>query len=567
MAYVTQGGTINPLTYAGDPMEAGLGLNAEQQAQNQLANQLLGFQNTYNQLNLPSFNTFGNIWAGEGHGLDAASNFGFGDYGALQQYATPDLFGNLSQDTFSNDYLNFQVRPDLANQIGSGGALYGTTADQMYKYFETIPGALQDQKVLSYLDAMDKADASAGIHNDVWQASQAKRSIQTTGAVLAAMGGAAGIAGGLAGAGAGAAGEGLGALSAADLSSGFAALPAGSAGTVGGGVGLSTVAGSGALVNPALWSFGGSPLTGLGGVADASWGVNPKLTSTPMTGADTAGLYDPGYGYAGAESGQLFPGLSSGNTSFLGSLGDVFSGNASLGSLLGGGSGSGSILSTLGSLFGGGGGSGQNSGIGGLLGAILGGTAAGLGSQGNGTVDVTTTPWGPQQPYLTQGFGAASNQLAQSQANPSQVLQPAEQGLLSTIQGDYLNPETNPYLKQTYDLAAAQLTPGIESYYAKFGRQGSGAAGNALGNAYASLGNQIYGGNYQQERSRQNAGILAAPGFAQTGYNAQFAPVTNYMNAIRGNYGGTQSTPYTSNIYGEILSGALGGSQLLGGLF
>lgn len=211
-----------------DPMEAGGGLNATDVARMQHEAALSSFQNSYNSLDLPSFNKFENIWADVGHGLDKPQNFGYSDYAALDKYATPELFGNLQGD-FNNDYLNFQVRPDLAAGIGNGGGLYGTTAEQMYNYFQTIPGALEDPNVQQYLYALFDANKSAKGHNDTWQQAQAKRSKQTSSLALAAIGGAAGLASAAAGAAAGAGGAAAGAGGAGAA----AAAPAWTAGALG----------------------------------------------------------------------------------------------------------------------------------------------------------------------------------------------------------------------------------------------------------------------------------------------------------------------------------------------
>jgi hypothetical protein len=197
----------------------------------------------------------------------------------------------------------------------------------------------------------------------------------------------------------------------------------------------------------------------------------------------------------------------------------------------------------------------------GLLGAALGAGAGALGgAKQSGTTTVTNEPWAAQQPYLMAGFNNALGTLGA--AYPSYTLGPAQAGLLSTINGDYLN--ANPYLDATFNKAADAITPRIEALFSKYGRSGgNNSSAASLGNTLSGLATDIYGQNYQAERARQNQGILAAPAFSQGMTGAQFAPVSAYMSAIGANRGNSTSSPYYTNPLGSILSGALTGYQLL----
>lgn len=93
-----------------------------------------------------------------------------------------------------------------------------------------------------------------------------------------------------------------------------------------------------------------------------------------------------------------------------------------------------------------------------------------------------------------------------------------------TMRGQYLNPATNPWLKATYNQAAQGLT---DAYSTGTAAQTDAAAARAgalgssgynqqtamnqygLGRNLSELGTQIYGGNYQTERSRQDAAVQA----------------------------------------------------------
>lgn len=90
--------------------------------------------------------------------------------------------------------------------------------------------------------------------------------------------------------------------------------------------------------------------------------------------------------------------------------------------------------------------------------------------------------------------------------------------LQQTMAGQYLTPESNPYLEQTYNAAARGVTdqyrqavaPGLMAQAQQAGVAGGSAAGEQdayqrfqLGQNLSDLAAQIYGGNYQQERGRQ----------------------------------------------------------------
>lgn len=94
------------------------------------------------------------------------------------------------------------------------------------------------------------------------------------------------------------------------------------------------------------------------------------------------------------------------------------------------------------------------------------------------------------------------------------------------LSGQYLDPASNPYLRSTYDLASRAVTdnyrdavlPQLNSRFALAGQSTSGnfagaygRANQALGTSLSDLGTQIYGGNYQAERGRQESARSFAP--------------------------------------------------------
>ena len=170
-----------------------------------------------------------------------------------------------------------------------------------------------------------------------------------------------------------------------------------------------------------------------------------------------------------------------------------------------------------------------------------------------------------------------------------------------TLSGDFLN--SNPYLDAMYNQAADNITrnyqeavaPSIGANAEAQGRYGSGLYQNMmansqreLGDSLGRLGTDIYGQNYANERARQDAAMGKIPGMAGLNYfdanqmlgvgqmqdtqaqnqlsdqynqymfdqNRPGMNLSNYQNAITGNYGGT--TTATQPEYGNSTAGKIG---------
>ena len=241
---------------------------------------------------------------------------------------------------------------------------------------------------------------------------------------------------------------------------------------------------------------------------------------------------------------------------------------------LGGASGSSGIGNLLGGLIG-------NQGLGALAGGLLGGLGGNQKPAGNTTTTTVSDfpDWYKNQyvqPYLNQVQSTFNSQGAY---DPS-LVNAANAEQLKTVQGQYLDPATNPYLQKTYDMGAQNLTqqynlatkPGMD---AQFNRANAFGVGNSaweqydaenkrqLGNSLQNLGTNIFGGNYQQERARQASASSGAPGFSASSQSAPYAGQSAY-GSLLGNFkpqSQTNTQPYFSNTGAGILGGALAGSQ------
>lgn len=217
-----------------------------------------------------------------------------------------------------------------------------------------------------------------------------------------------------------------------------------------------------------------------------------------------------------------------------------------------------------------------------------------MGSKGGGETVQTSSqtnsdPWAAQQPYLRDLFSRAqqmysnpspylaqANQARVAEAGPNSLTGQAAGEFGKTISGDYLNADTNPYLKGAVDNAMNQVQSRVSGLYGARGgnNYGSSAHQEWLGRSLADTALPIYAQNYATERGRQlNAAQLAPAlsgariGNLDTAANSPWDQLQRYQQSIGGNYGGTSSTvgtqPYNpGNPLADLLGLGLGGAGL-----
>lgn len=237
-----------------------------------------------------------------------------------------------------------------------------------------------------------------------------------------------------------------------------------------------------------------------------------------------------------------------------------------------------------------------------------------FGGGGGQTVNTVqnSDPWEGVQPYLTDVFSLANQathhaynsgnlingqspytleaqQMAVNAArDPNSLGGQAQSVLGNTISGQYLSPDSNPYLK-----ASVEDALGLAG--SAFAKQYGGAAGQNLGNSgyqealargLGATATNAYSNAYQNERQNQlnalqlapsfnlmNSGILGNVGAQQEAREraemmAPWEHIANYQRAISGQFGGQTSgqQPYYSNPLANALGLGLGGLALYNGL-
>ncbi|HIF12845.1 MAG TPA: tail fiber domain-containing protein [Dehalococcoidia bacterium] len=185
-----------------------------------------------------------------------------------------------------------------------------------------------------------------------------------------------------------------------------------------------------------------------------------------------------------------------------------------------------------------------------------------MASGGTSSSKQSSQPWLEQQPFLKEIYGLAQGlygqgdyqygpgsvagfdpaqaagqyQAEQRAMSGSPLLRSAQNESQSTLEGDYLSPESNPWLSKTFDAASRGVSrnfmqtvmPTLNSRFA-MGRTQQDAGQNAqtaamgraqdtLGTNLSELGSRIYGGNYERERGRMGQAGQMARGLAEADY-------------------------------------------------
>lgn len=161
-------------------------------------------------------------------------------------------------------------------------------------------------------------------------------------------------------------------------------------------------------------------------------------------------------------------------------------------------------------------------------------------------------PWAGVQPYLTDllqrgktvsnnpfsfyngdrvaGFSpeqeSGFNLGTQRALAGSPTLNAANNNITKTLNGDYLNPASNPYLKQTVNNALDSVQTRVNSQFSG-NNYGSTANQELLTKNLGDVANSIYGQNYTNERNNQLNASGQATGLASADYQD-----ANYLQGI-----------------------------------
>lgn len=236
-----------------------------------------------------------------------------------------------------------------------------------------------------------------------------------------------------------------------------------------------------------------------------------------------------------------------------------------------------------------------------VAGAVVGGGISLLGGKKGSTQQVADrSPWGPQQPHLTGIYGRAQaqsnqpgiapwdpfsgqayNMLGQQALDPNNLTSQAQAELGRTLSGQYLTPESNPYLAGMASKISGDVRANVSG---AFGGENYGGSANQEWLADKTAENLIplYAGNYNRERGYMQSGLSMAPGLQTANIDqlgragamgdaraaqetqAPWEQLQNYNQLVTGNQGGTttQTNPYFYNPWSSMFGGAAAGAQV-----
>ena len=221
----------------------------------------------------------------------------------------------------------------------------------------------------------------------------------------------------------------------------------------------------------------------------------------------------------------------------------------------------------------------------------------GGGGKGGGkkqTSTQTSAPWTGLQPYLTDylkrgqettqrpynfyngdtvaGFAPEQelgfNLGTQRALSGSPTLNAANKNITGTLNGDYLSPNSNPYLRQNVDQAMGDVQTRVNSQFNN-NNFGSSAHQELLTRNLGDVANNMYGQNYSNERSNQLSAAGQAPGLANADYldpqvlqgiGSQRQGLANqYLGNASEQFDGAAEFPYKQlERYGKVVNNGSG---------
>lgn len=209
----------------------------------------------------------------------------------------------------------------------------------------------------------------------------------------------------------------------------------------------------------------------------------------------------------------------------------------------------------------------------------------------------TTTPWAGVQPYITDylnkgqaqfntpfqyntgdqiaGFSPEQQYALSAQTQRaiqgSPVNAAAQGNITNTLNGNYLSPDSNPYLAQNVNKALGDVTARVNSQFNN-NNFGSSANQELLTRNLGDTASQMYGQNYTNERNNQLQAAGMAPTLANTDYQdiAALGDVGAQRQNLSNQYLNQANNLFTSNYqypqqqldnYGNVIRTGMGGGS------
>lgn len=149
----------------------------------------------------------------------------------------------------------------------------------------------------------------------------------------------------------------------------------------------------------------------------------------------------------------------------------------------------------------------------------------------NDFLNDATVMYNGGSPYFSQtegtGYGLLDKMVADG---PSAQYKAADKTLTDTASGQYLTPDTNPYLADIAKRVSGIAGATTNATFGGRGRANSGLAGYYAGKAVGDSLTDMYGSVYENERGRQQTASMDAPDFEKSRYDAPQALISAGQN-------------------------------------
>jgi len=225
----------------------------------------------------------------------------------------------------------------------------------------------------------------------------------------------------------------------------------------------------------------------------------------------------------------------------------------------------------------------------------MGGSSGGSGGGTTTTVNKTEPPEEVKPflaPYVQRGFALSEKPFqqyggqriagmtpeqnlgldftAQRAMQGSPLLREAQNQTMQTARGDYLSPDSNPYLRQNVNTALGDVQTRVNSQFNRPGAFGGSAHQELMTRNLGETASQLYGQNFANERTNQMRANLFAPQLAETDYRDAQALLgvgdvrrenfQDLLNLDYENFLAAQQYPYQQvNYAGDVLARSMGG--------
>lgn len=159
---------------------------------------------------------------------------------------------------------------------------------------------------------------------------------------------------------------------------------------------------------------------------------------------------------------------------------------------------------------------------------------------------------------------------AQRAMQGSPLMRETQSQAMRTARGDFLSPDSNPFLRQNVNSALNDVQTRVNSQFNRPGAFGGSAHQELMTRNMGEVAGQLYGQNYTNERTNQQRAMAFAPQLAETDFRDAQALLgvgdvrrenaQDMLNLAYEDFLARQQFPYQQvNFAGDILARSMGG--------